>query len=460
MLTSAAVLLAMIAAPPLWWSMQLLGLPDIGDPFDVQAFRPFTIPDDRNAFVLYRQAADRLGPLDRRSAGRSRGRIADPTQTGESGVVRDRSLTRLVEGRSRRSAAGPRRIARRWRCTARGPSGPMRSTRDRNGSGRSPRTQDRWPSLRVVPPAGPARGVAAGGAGRHGGRLGLVSGGPAGAPTTSACAGRSPVGPSPRSWHNELLTRLTDWSADPRTTPAMVRRALDDVIACGSLAPSETYTLKAEYPDVDRTLDSSGIRPDVLCSTRLDDIFGSRHDIGLSSQQMQASRLRVAILAPRAGAEPAGDPAGDRQLAGVLRPACRKPAEARSQRAGPAFDFYAFGPEAPAKARALSPEALDRWLATTTIDATPMLGTLGPRLGFAARRGQTIGRWWSCWRASSTAATTATDPLRRRGAGRSLSQEPARPTADGRSRRSRGLESRWTEFRRNPPSLSLDRTGG
>jgi len=44
------------------------GLPDIGDPFDVEAFRAETIPDDRNAFV----------PLPRgpwRSTGPCRGRI-------------------------------------------------------------------------------------------------------------------------------------------------------------------------------------------------------------------------------------------------------------------------------------------------------------------------------------------------------------------------------------------------
>ncbi len=34
-LTVAVVLLAMIAVPPLWWSLQLVGLPDIGEPFDV-----------------------------------------------------------------------------------------------------------------------------------------------------------------------------------------------------------------------------------------------------------------------------------------------------------------------------------------------------------------------------------------------------------------------------------------
>src|SRR5262249_45097608 len=63
-LTAAAVLLAMIAAAPLWWSLPLLGLPDIGDPFDVPAFRAMTIPEGRNAVVLYRQAADQLKPLD------------------------------------------------------------------------------------------------------------------------------------------------------------------------------------------------------------------------------------------------------------------------------------------------------------------------------------------------------------------------------------------------------------
>jgi len=62
--TAAAVLLAMIAAPSLWWSIQLLGLPDVGEPFDVGAFRSFPIPDDRNAFVLYQQAVRLFKPLD------------------------------------------------------------------------------------------------------------------------------------------------------------------------------------------------------------------------------------------------------------------------------------------------------------------------------------------------------------------------------------------------------------
>ncbi len=55
-------LLTIVAGPPLWWETQLLGLPDIGDPFDIASFRSSTVPDDRNAFVLYRQAAAALKP--------------------------------------------------------------------------------------------------------------------------------------------------------------------------------------------------------------------------------------------------------------------------------------------------------------------------------------------------------------------------------------------------------------
>ena len=41
----------------------------------------------------------------------------------------------------------------------------------------------------------------------------------------------------------------------------MLRQALDDAIACGALAPSESYTLKAEYSEVEQMLDRPA-RPD------------------------------------------------------------------------------------------------------------------------------------------------------------------------------------------------------
>jgi hypothetical protein len=54
---AAALIVAIVATPPLLWLMQLTGLPDVGDPFDVAAYRASTVPDERNAFVLYKQAA-------------------------------------------------------------------------------------------------------------------------------------------------------------------------------------------------------------------------------------------------------------------------------------------------------------------------------------------------------------------------------------------------------------------
>jgi hypothetical protein len=59
-----AICLAVAAAAiAIWWSTSLNGLPDIGDPFDVAAFRAFSIPDDQNAFAFLRRAHEKLTPI-------------------------------------------------------------------------------------------------------------------------------------------------------------------------------------------------------------------------------------------------------------------------------------------------------------------------------------------------------------------------------------------------------------
>jgi hypothetical protein len=47
----------------IWWSSSLNGLPDIGEPFDVEAFLGFSVPDDRNAFAYLRLAHEKTVPL-------------------------------------------------------------------------------------------------------------------------------------------------------------------------------------------------------------------------------------------------------------------------------------------------------------------------------------------------------------------------------------------------------------
>jgi hypothetical protein len=51
------VVLVLLAAPFAYRSSRLAGLPDIGDPFDVEAFGTVEITDEENAFIEYREAA-------------------------------------------------------------------------------------------------------------------------------------------------------------------------------------------------------------------------------------------------------------------------------------------------------------------------------------------------------------------------------------------------------------------
>ena len=83
-------------------------------------------------------------------------------------------------------------------------------------------------------------------------------------------------------------------------------------------------------------------------------------------------------------------------------------------------DFYAFGPEAPANARALSPEALDGWLATT-IDATPMLREWNPA-GIRVQEARGHRALVVLLASELYRRDHGTDAALRRGAGRAVSQ--------------------------------------
>ena len=59
----AACLAVAATAFAIWWLNSLNGLPDIGDPFDVAAFRTFNLPDDQNAFTFFRRAWKAAEPV-------------------------------------------------------------------------------------------------------------------------------------------------------------------------------------------------------------------------------------------------------------------------------------------------------------------------------------------------------------------------------------------------------------
>ena len=70
----AACVAVAAAALAIWWLNSLNGLPDIGDPFDVSAFRAFGLPDEQNAFTYLRRASEKLTPI----VGMVGGNGADP----------------------------------------------------------------------------------------------------------------------------------------------------------------------------------------------------------------------------------------------------------------------------------------------------------------------------------------------------------------------------------------------
>ena len=353
-LAAAGVLLAILLTPPLWWSIQLAGLPDIGEPFDRDAFRSFKIPDDRNAYVLYRQAAALLKPL--KPSARS---VAfSPWRVGP--VPKDD-----VE-------------ARRW----------VEENRDAMALYRQ--GTERPDALDLVPPfsgesfevlrdlqsfhalaeleAGrlEKQGDMAGAWGWHRAALRATYHiGHHGTITARTMAHR---------WHSDLEGRLDSWASDPRTTPANLRQALDDVIALGPLAPSESYTIKAEYPQLQGMLDSAQNPGRYVPILRLG-MFLRSPDHVLSPDMMRAisDAWRFWRREPERSHRVIRLVAAN-WLAYADLPPERRPAPDP----GPAgsFDFYAFGPEAPANARALSPVALDRWLASTN-DALELLRGIG-----------------------------------------------------------------------------------
>jgi hypothetical protein len=345
-LNSVAVLLAMIAAPVIWWSIQLMGLPDIGDPFDVEALRSFKIPDKRNAFVLYRQAADRLEPL----------------------VASSKAKDEKIDLDAFWSAADP--SVRRWVDANREAMELYRQGTDRPDA---------------LSPTGPDRiaGTNQVGALYSFHRLALLEasrledeGDMAGAWNWYRAALRATYHLglhgtiSARSiaqvWHAQVRGRLATWAVDPRTTSVMIHRALDDAVACGALVPSDSYTLKAAYPTMEQMLDSKGNPGRYVPLMRLrwindytqylphlppPEVIEALADAWRFWRREPERARRVMRLAVA------------NWLAYDDLPPERRP-KPDPNVSGP-FDFFTFGPGAAAGANALSPAAIDLWRETS-----------------------------------------------------------------------------------------------
>jgi hypothetical protein len=218
----------------LWWSTSLWGLPDVGDPFDVAAFRAERVAPGENAYTLFARALTLYQPPEKWDVVNGKLLTLDELPRDDPvlrGWVRDNraALDMFLEGADRSDAMRPRSgpsapglvhgwslrelvdlaLADAWRREARG---------DAAGA---------WRFYRAVFRA--ARLVA-----RHG-------------PTSERMAGAF--------YHGQAYRRLVVWVENPATSPALLRTALDDLLALEALAPDEAYTLKADYLEAMWALD-------------------------------------------------------------------------------------------------------------------------------------------------------------------------------------------------------------
>jgi hypothetical protein len=355
LLRVAVVLAACVAVPAtalaIWWLNSLNGLPDIGDPFDVAAFRAFRLPDERNAFTYLRRASEKLTPIRGSEAwnGAEPGQLkfswsnANPTLREWAGENRE-AFELFLQGAELADAANP-----------------------------AGDPKDGWYI--------------------HGGLLTLAcleasrreeSGDSAGAWDCHRAAlrtithfrrrGSTIQRQQARGASRMLQRRLTDWATGPRTTISQLRTALEVVLKNEPKPEWDLFAVKAGYLELMGALE----RPIPLSAQQ--EIEGEwtfgLGDLSLTPEmvgQLEAARrfllrepersrrvLRLLCANYLAHAETRGRQPRKPAVLAVLTSDLRMGKFC--------IPLYPVGPEAPAGARALPPQDVAGWL-VASLDA-------------------------------------------------------------------------------------------
>ncbi len=322
------------------WLNSLNGLPDIGDPFDVAAFRTFSLPDDQNAFAFFRRAWKAIEPI-------YGGDWSETNPEFRAFVEANRPAVELfIKGAEQGD----------------GISGPVGEP--------LPGENYTW-----VPPHQASSWGLVGMTLREGG-LREERGDMAGAWDCYRAVLRTLVHVRRRErlkdrarvilWLPVLQKHLATWAANPRTTIDQARRALEKVVECRPSPEWDAFTLKIEYLDLMRFLDRRVVPP----AEQIEEEWTYR----LGDMQLPVD-LSLDLYQVKRGL--AREPDRSRRvirllfanwLAHVEHPGHRKPA-ARARfhivKVTNGVSLYHVSPDAPADARALSPQEVASWLVTT-----------------------------------------------------------------------------------------------
>ena len=218
----------------IWWLTSLYGLPDIGDPFDVAAFKSYQIPDDQNGVVFFQQAFEKLTPLPEVPY------AAKTAAATGSWSKLDPKLQRWVEANRPAIAL-------------------LQQGADRSDVNWGSADEFFWHRFPMLNPGGLLW-------------LALVEGGRraetgdlAGAwdcyravlrtTTHLRRRGNMSLRHIVNIFHGHLRHRLADWAADPKTTIPQLRRALDEATLSQPKPEWDVVSLKLEYLHLMRSLE-------------------------------------------------------------------------------------------------------------------------------------------------------------------------------------------------------------
>ncbi len=349
----AACVAVAATAFAIWWLNSLNGLPDIGDPFDVPAFRAFRIPDDQNAFTYLRRASEKLTPIRGWNGGEP-GQLkfswstANPKLREWAGENRE-AFELFLQGAEQADAANPAGEPTDYRSFHVGLiSLALLEASRRQASGE---TAGAWACYRAV--------------------LRTI--------THLRRRGSTLQRQDAREASRPLQRRLTDWATGPRTTISQLRTALEVVLENEPKPEWDLFAVKYGYLELMDALE----RPIPLSALqgiegewtfRLGDMSLSPEMVG----QLEAARrfllrepersrrvLRLLCANYLAHVETRGrQPQKPAVFAALTFLTSTNPIT----KGKIGIPLYPVGPEAPAGARALPPQGVAGWL-VTTVDA-------------------------------------------------------------------------------------------
>jgi hypothetical protein len=343
LLLFTAVGLAFVAgAAEVYRGASLIGLPDVGDPFDVAQFRDFRIPPENDAFVLFRQARTKLSEMPHL-----------PLAVRRLGPLSwSKSAPELREW-----VSANRDALEMFRAASKRPHGIPLPNPDRDDGDDGVDLGLFVELVRLEASRLEERGNMAGAWSWYRAVLRVQ----AHVTRRGAMWQRAVVD----HYCVRMRPLIAAWAANPRTSAKQLRQALSDVKACEPKPESEAFSLKVDYLVMIHELDRKGgliergevsdqqvriggqLLPPNLARTVY---VTQRFLLNEPERSRRVLQLAYANWLAHVGEQ---DP-------GRLKAAVRAIFEIERQ--GASASFYPVRPDAPHAARALSPPQLAEWL--------------------------------------------------------------------------------------------------